>query len=90
MIYRKNTALTEAHLNKALDDKDYMVRHTAITHPDATPYLITKALDDKDERIRIIAIKHPNATSYHIDKALNDESNLVRMAAIEMQLENLT
>ncbi len=72
----------EEHIDKALNDRDWNVRWTAIRHPNATKENIDKALNDRDWDVRWTAIRHQNATKEHIDKALNDEDSGVRYAAI--------
>jgi HEAT repeat protein len=74
---------TSKDISKALDDKDPVVRLSAIKHPNATLEHISKALDDENRGVRYAAIKHPNATLEHISKALDDENRGVRHAAIE-------
>jgi len=43
---------TSKHIDKALNDIDWMVRRDAISHPNATTDHITKALNDDHEYVR--------------------------------------
>ncbi len=81
-LVKINPNASKEQINKALNDKDWHVRITAIRHPNATKENIDKALDDKHWIVRDAAIQHPNATKENIDKALNDENWRVRDAAI--------
>ena len=73
--------MTEAEIDKALDDSNIWVRIDAIRNPNATEANIDKALSDGDQYIRKAAATHPNASPANIDKALDDNSFAVKIIA---------
>ncbi len=77
--------ISNEHIDKALNDKDFDVRYAAAIHPNANAEHLHKALNDKKRYVRNAALLNPNATSEHIAKALNDEDWGVRYAAAANQ-----
>lgn len=73
----KANSLTPEQITTALNDKNRLVRYSAIRRNDVTPEHITKALDDPHLDIRATAASKTNLTPEHITKALNDEDDEV-------------
>ena len=52
LSYLKAGNVTEDQLDKALDDKEWVVREAAASHPNATEEHLYKALDDEEMYVR--------------------------------------
>lgn len=71
-VFSKSNKPNEENINKALDDKEVIIRYMAIKHKNATEANINKALDNSNLGIKITAMRHKNATKANIEKAMLD------------------
>jgi hypothetical protein len=68
-----NPNATKAHLDKAINDPEEMVRKNAAYNPNLNSGHLSKLIDDHSETVRVAAVHHPNLTARHISMSLNNE-----------------
>lgn len=76
-----NPNITEHHIDRALDDKNYSIRAWAAMHSKASNANLHKALSDTDENVRGNALTNPKVSPDVLRRAMSDKSIHNRAAA---------
>jgi len=73
---------TTEHVDKALKNKDELIRAKAAQHPKLSRNSLTKVLKDPDKSVRFHGVKRNDTTAADRENAMNDKESLVRAAAV--------